>query len=65
MASSHPWWQETGACRAQAAHLVPAALLVPNPLPPTPTPNVDLVLQVSGLASQPLAQLVHEFSVWE
>lgn len=37
VASGRPWWQETGACRAQAADLVPAALLVPNPLPPTPT----------------------------
>lgn len=36
VASGCPWWQETGACRAQAAHPVPAALLVPNPLPLTP-----------------------------
>ena len=38
----------------------------PECLPPTPPQhNVDLMLQVSGLASQPLTQLVHEFSVWE
>lgn len=36
VASGCPWWQETGACRAQAAHPVPAALLVPNPRPPDP-----------------------------
>lgn len=30
VASGCPWWQETGACRAQAA------LLVPNPSPSTP-----------------------------
>lgn len=40
VASGRPWWQETGACRAQAAHPVLAALLVPNPLPPTPGGSV-------------------------
>lgn len=33
--------------------------------PPPPPHSVELMLQVSVLASQPLAQLVYEFSVWE